>query len=117
MRTKIKVPQWIPTALLVALVPVIGYLAISYIEDTQTRATASAQNAADAQMIAYLRQRYEAENSHAGFHWKVQRRDGDNRLVCYCDPKGYGWWYEVKTTAGGQFTATKVADTSAAAIK
>jgi hypothetical protein len=117
VRTKIKVPQWIPTVLLVLLVPVIGYLAFSYIRDTQSRATASAQTDTDAQMISYLRQQYEAQYQRAGFHWTIQRRDGDNRLVCYCDPKGYGWWYQVQMTADGQFTATKVADTSAATIK
>lgn len=103
--------------LLVLLVPVIGYLAVSYIEDTQTRATVAAETDADAQLIAYLHQQYDAQYSRADFEWKIERRDGDNRLVCYCSPKGYGWWYEVQPLAGGQFTSTKVADTSAAAIK
>lgn len=112
---KIQVPQWIPTALLVMLVLVIGYLAFSYIHDTQSQAAAGAQADAEAQMIAYLRQQYGAQYPHLGFEWKIQRRNGDNHLVCYCNPAGYGWWYQVQITAGGQFTATKVADTSAAA--
>ena len=114
---RIKVPQWIPTVLLVMLVPVIGYLAVSYISDTQTRATAGAQTDADMQLIAYLHQQYDAQYSRAGFHWSIQRRDADRSLVCYCNPKGYGWWYEVQPLAGGQFRSTKVADTSAAVIK
>lgn len=114
MRKTFQIPQWIPTALLVMLVPVIGYLAISYVKDTQARADLSAQTDAEAQMIAYLHQQYDAQYPRGGFHWRIQRRDGANRLVCYCDRKGYGWWYEVRMTPDGQFTATKVADTSAA---
>lgn len=117
MRPAFKIPQWIPTALLVLLVPVIGCLAVSYISDTQTRATAAAQSDADMQLIAYLHQQYDAQFPRDNFQWRIQRRDGDSSLVCYCSRKGYGWWYEVKPLAGGQFTSTKVADTSAAALK
>lgn len=114
---RIKVPQWIPTVLLVMLVPVIGYLVISYIQDTQSRLTASAQTDADARTIAYLHQQFDAQYPRGDFQWSIQRRDGDDLLVCYCDPKGYGWWYQVRTGADGQLTATKVADTSGAAVK
>jgi hypothetical protein len=111
---KYRVPQWIPTVLLVLLVPLIGYLVVSNIEDTRSQQELGAQTDAEANMIAFMHQQYDSQHRRHGFHWTIQRRDGPNTLVCYCDGKGYGWWYQVQATPDGQFTAAQVADTSAA---
>ena len=61
-----------------------------------------------------MKQQYDAAHSRSGFQWQIGRRDGQNRLVCYCDKKGYGWWYQVQIAADGTFSSTQVADTSEA---
>lgn len=114
MLTKIQLPQWIPTALFVLLVPVIGFLVVWNVEQTRQQEDAGAQTEAEAQMIGYMRQQFEVRHQRWGFHWSIGRRDGQNRLVCYCDAKGYGWWYQVQIGSDGQFSASQVADTSAA---
>lgn len=111
---KFKIPQWIPTLLLVLLVPIVGYLVISNVEDIRTQSESSAQSDTEAQLIAYMHQQFDAQHARSGFQWGITRRDGQNRLVCYCDKKGYGWWYQVQIGEDGSFSATQVADTSAA---
>ena len=112
MFKKTRVLQWISTALLVALIPVIGYLVVSNIEATRNQEDRGAQDDAEANMIAYLHQQYDAQYPARGYQWTIGRRDGSTRLVCYCNKKGYGWWYSVQITSDGQYTAQKVADTS-----
>ena len=113
MRRQVQVPQWIPTVLLILLAPVIGYLVYAYVEGTRDQQNASTQSATEAQLITFMAQQYDSEHPSSGYVWTIERRDGDSRLVCYCDDKGYGWWYQVQTRPDGQFTATEVADTSA----
>jgi hypothetical protein len=98
--------------LFVLLVPVIGYLAVSNIEATRGQQDRGAQNDADAQIIAYMHQNYDSGYPATGYQWTVGRRDGSTSLVCYCNKKGYGWWYSVRMTSDGRFSAAKVADTS-----
>ena len=114
MRSKIQLPQWIPTVLLVLLVPAIGYLVVWNVEQTRHDQDAGAQTDTEAQLINYMRQQFDAQHKRSGFHWSIARRDPQDDLVCYCDGKGYGWWYQVQIAAAGQFSATQVADTSAA---
>jgi len=113
-KAKLKIPQWIPTALLIALVPVIGYLAVSNVEQTRQEQEAGTQSDSDAQLMGFLHRQYDSQHRRLGFRWIIQRRDGQNALACYCDTKGYGWWYQVQASPDGQFTANQVADTSAA---
>jgi hypothetical protein len=100
--------------LLVLLVPIIGYLVVWNVEQTRHDQDAGAQTDAEAQLIGYMRQQFDAQHKRFGFHWSIARRDTQSDLVCYCDGKGYGWWYQVQIAPDGQFTATQVADTSAA---
>lgn len=106
---KVRVPQWIATALLVVLAPVIGFIVFSDVEGMRTGQ--SAVQTDDANLIAYMHQQYDAQYPRRGYHWTIQRRNGEHRLVCYCDANGYGWWYDVEALSGETFTANPVADT------
>lgn len=114
MRVRMKVPQWIPTALLVLLVPVFGYLVISNVEGIRTQQEAGAQTDTEAHLMAFMEDQYGSKLPRFGFTWIISRRDVQSRLVCYCDKKGYGWWYSVQIAPDGSFSASQVADTSAA---
>jgi hypothetical protein len=111
-KLKIRMPSWVTTAILILLIPVIGYLVVSNVEQTRNDYNTGAQNQEEANLIAFMHQEFDAQHPAPGYQWAITRRDASGNLVCYCNSKGYGWWYSVQKTPDGSYAATQVADTS-----